>query len=90
MKRILLAIPLTLLLGVTAAYADGNRCTASPDHRQPEAALRQKLAADGWQIRRVKLENGCYEVYAIDADGHRIERNFDPATLAPVDSDKDD
>ncbi|MEQ8817178.1 MAG: PepSY domain-containing protein [Thalassobaculum sp.] len=90
MKRFLLTVPVVMLLGTGTAYADALRCPADAGQRQPESALRQKLEAEGWQIRRVKIEHGCYEIYAIDAQGHRRERNFDPVTLAPVGSDKDD
>ncbi len=90
MKGIYLALPLALVLGTGAAQAEGNRCAASHDQWQPEQALRAKLEAEHWQIRRIKVENGCYEVYAIDADGNRKESYFDPRTLKPVGTDKDD
>ena len=90
MKRFLLTVPVVMLLGTGLAHADDRQCTADAGQRQPESALRQKLAGEGWQIRRVKVERGCYEVYALDAQGHRAERSFDPVTLAPVGDDKDD
>jgi len=89
MKRILLALPLVLTLGAGAALADADRCAVPQDQRQPETALRQKLEADGWTVKRIKLEDGCYEVYAIDSAGRRVEAYFDPATLASVASKKD-
>lgn len=89
MNRILLALPLVLTLGGTA-LADAARCTVPQDQRQPETALRQRLEADGWTVKRIKLEDGCYEVYALDAQRHRVEAYFDPATLAPVTPRKDD
>lgn len=90
MKHVLLTLPLVLTLGAGAALADTDRCAVPRDQRQPETALRQKLEADDWTVNRIKLEDGCYEVYAIDAAGRRVETYFDPGTLAPVAAKKDD
>ena len=38
----------------------------------------------GWQIRRIKEDGGCYEVYAVTDKGDRVEAYFHPVTLAPV------
>ena len=35
----------------------------------------------GWDVRRVRTDDGCYKVYARDAQGRRIEAEFDPVTL---------
>jgi hypothetical protein len=51
---------------------------------RPEAELRQKISALGWKIRRIKEDGGCYEVYAIDQNGKRIEVYFHPLTLNVV------
>ncbi len=51
---------------------------------QDQAKLEQKLKAQGWQVRRIKEDGGCYEVYGLDKDGKRVEAYFHPLTLAPV------
>jgi hypothetical protein len=89
MKRFYLALPLALVLGAGIAHADGDRCAAPRDQWQPEHALRARLEADHWRIRRIKVEDGCYEVYAIDAAGNRKEGRFDPRTLQPAGTDGD-
>ena len=38
----------------------------------------------GWKIRRIKEDGGCYEVYAMNEKGERVEAYFHPRTLAPV------
>ncbi len=48
---------------------------------QPREALQQKLQAQGWQVNRIKTDEGCYEAYAIDENGRRVEAYFDPKTL---------
>lgn len=90
MNRILLALPFVLAFGGGTALADAARCTVPQDQRQPETALRQKLEAEGWTVKRIKIEDGCYEVYALDAKRNRVEGYFDPGTLAPVTAKKED
>jgi hypothetical protein len=51
---------------------------------QSEETLRQRLTAQGWQIRRIKVDGGCYEVYAVNQRGQRVEVYFHPVTLAQV------
>lgn len=75
------AVPLAL---AAPAAADDDGCNVPREQWQPEAALRQQLEGQGWQIRRVKVDDGCYEVYATDKDGRRREVYFDPQSLQPV------
>jgi hypothetical protein len=49
-----------------------------------QAALEKKLVASGWQVRRIKVDGQCYEVYGFDAAGKRVEAYFDPRTLEPT------
>lgn len=64
--------------------AASERCSVPQSEWQPEAALRQQLEGQGWQIKRIKSDEGCYEVYAHDKAGNRKEVYFDPKTLQPV------
>lgn len=89
MKTPLIAIALFAfpLLGGQAVAAQN--CTVPQEAAQSKEALQQKLEADGWQVRQIKLEDGCYEVYAVKADGSRLESEFNTATLEDV-GDGDD
>lgn len=77
-------------LVVTAAastvWAHGNvQCPQSPKAEwQPPTALQEKLAKDGWTVRRMELTPSCYEVYGKDPQGKRVEAFFDPKTLERV------
>lgn len=51
---------------------------------QSRDALRQKLQAEGWQVRRIKRADGCYRVVAVKADGTRLRARFNAATLEEV------
>jgi hypothetical protein len=60
-------------------------CSVPKAEWQPEQALRQKLETAGWKINRIKIDDGCYEVYGTDANGKRAETYFNPKSLDPVD-----
>jgi hypothetical protein len=42
------------------------------------------LKEKGWEIRKIKVDGGCYEVYAIDDKGERIEAYFHPVTFERI------
>ena len=80
-----------LLAGVLAgialdASATGLATCASgaPSGWQPQATLEKQLTDQKWQVRRIKVDGGCYEVYALNDKGERVEAYFHPVTLAPV------
>lgn len=45
-----------------------------------EPALTEKLVGEGWQVRRMKEDGGCWEVYGTTPEGLRVEGYFHPAT----------
>jgi hypothetical protein len=60
-------------------------CDSGPrETLQSQEKLEKMLAEKGWQIRRIKEDGGCYEVYALNEKGERVEAYFHPRTLAPV------
>tara|TARA_R110000868_G_scaffold58122_1_gene179257 strand:+ start:38576 stop:38890 length:315 start_codon:yes stop_codon:yes gene_type:complete len=81
----------TIALQSTPAYADDDKetCDAPADKWLPKQDLEAKLKADGWTIKNIKVEDGCYEVYAIDKDGKRVEAYFDPETFEAVKTKED-
>lgn len=65
-------------------------CDSGPQEKwQPKETLERQLTDKGWKIRRVKVDGGCYEVYAVTAKGDKIEAYFHPLTLAQVAEKKD-
>ena len=73
---------LVLSLGLAAlpALAD-NDCDAPLNRWQSRDAVRQMAAAQGWQIERLKIDDGCYEIRFTDAQGRRFKAKIDPETL---------
>jgi len=58
--------------------------SGSPDKWQSQEKLTAILKAKGWDVRKIKVDGGCYEVYALDDKGERIEAYFHPVTLERV------
>lgn len=71
---------------VTVAGATGlATCdSGSPDSWQPQAKLTAMLKEKGWEVRNIKVDGGCYEVYALDDKQERVEAYFHPVTLERV------
>ncbi|MBO6946891.1 MAG: PepSY domain-containing protein [Rhodospirillales bacterium] len=92
MKKYLAAAAAITVLGFGAApaFADDYRCDAPMTEWQPRENLQQKLESEGWKVKRIKTEDGCYEVYAFDKDGKRVEAYFDPKSLELLRKKRDD
>ncbi len=84
--------PLTMLVflgalsAASAAFA-GDDCFVPMKDWQPREAVRSMAEAQGWTIRRIKVDDGCYEIRGHDAQGRAFEVTVDPATLAIVESE---
>jgi len=89
MHRTVLAAALALFAAGTGTAVASTYCDVPAAEWQPVEALQQKLETEGWQVKGIKSEDGCYEVYAIDADGKRVEVLFDPETFDLVKNDAD-
>ena len=78
LRRSVLA--LSLGLAVLPLWADDD-CDA-PVHRwQSREAVRQMAAQQGWQIQRLKIDDGCYEIRGTDSQGRSFKAKIDPETL---------
>ena len=43
--------------------------------------LTAQLQKEGYEVRRIKIDGGCYEAYVIDASGDMTERYYNPLDL---------
>lgn len=87
MKSPLINISLVgLALLASSAWAHGNvKCTTAPKSQwKPHTELEAKLVKEGWVIRRMEVADSCYEVYAKDPKGKRVEAFFNPVTFKRV------
>ena len=55
--------------------------SGDPAKWQSQESLTKKMQAEGWKIRRIKVDGGCYEVYGTTPDGNRVEAYYHPVTL---------
>ena len=78
-----LAIAATALAASSPALATGKMtCNAGPQAKwKTQEVLQQTLVKQGWQVRKSKVDGGCYEVYGTDPEGNRVEAYFHPVTL---------
>jgi hypothetical protein len=89
MKRHLLLTLLSLAAAGSAFAQHAERCEPIPKEEwKPQAELERKLANEGWKISRVKITNGCYEVYGKNATGRSVELFFHPKTFDLVTAPK--
>ncbi|WP_116133140.1 PepSY domain-containing protein [Tropicimonas sp. IMCC34043] len=74
---------LPVLLPVAAA-ARHDDCFVPMADWQPREAVAQLAEDNGWVVRRIKIDDGCYQIDGTDADGRRIEVTVHPSTLQVI------
>jgi hypothetical protein len=80
MKRLALLTLVAAIAGIGTAAAD-DLCQVPQGEWQPKESLQKKLESEGWAIKAIKIDEGCYEVYGKDSTGNRMETYFDPKTF---------
>ncbi|MDE2383763.1 MAG: PepSY domain-containing protein [Alphaproteobacteria bacterium] len=53
---------------------------------KPQADLVAALKAKGLTVSKIKVEGGCYEAYATDAGGKKVNAAYNAETLEQVDN----
>ena len=74
----LLALSVALAAAPTLASDD---CEAPVARWQSREAVRQMAAQKGWEVQRLKIDDGCYEIRGTDAEGRGFKAKIDPETL---------
>lgn len=81
-------LPLALIAAAAVLIAANAQATGlmtcqsgDPAKWQSQQTLTKKMTAEGWKIRRVKIDGGCYEVYGTTPEGDRVEAYYHPVTL---------
>jgi hypothetical protein len=84
MKKTLLV---ALSLFSAGAFAGAN-CVKHPQADwMPQDHAKAKIEAQGYKIRKFKVDGNCYEIYGENKDGKKAEVYFDVKTLAVVKSE---
>lgn len=84
MKTTLLTAAILLaVLGPGMAMAD-DECNVPMAKWQPREAVEQMARTHGWTVRRIKIDDGCYEIKGEDGSGRAIKVKLDPGSLAVI------
>ena len=82
LRSLALAAAASLAFAATPASATGKMtCDAPQKQWKSLAALEAQLKREGWQLRKSKVDGGCYEVYGTDPEGNRVEAYFHPVSF---------
>ena len=91
MKQSVVFISILGALAVgSIALASDDDCDVPLSLWQSRATLQTYAESHGWVVRRIKIDDGCFEVYAYDTEGRRIEIKVDPSTFALVEFEYQD
>jgi hypothetical protein len=90
MKKTLAIVGFLALLPAGVAFADDNDCFVPMANWQPRKVVAALAAENGWTVRRIKIDDGCYEIDGRDADGRRIEVTVHPQTLQVIEFEYED
>ncbi len=74
MNKLALTLAIALALPSTAALAAGEN--ESPAAEDMQARIETMLTEQGYEVRRIQMEDGLYEAYAL-RDGERFEIYLD-------------
>ncbi|AQS47355.1 hypothetical protein BMG03_05750 [Thioclava nitratireducens] len=80
MKKTMTILAFLATFPAGAALADDD-CFAPMADWQPRDAVVQLAEQNGWTVRRIKIDDGCYEIDGTDVQGRRVEVKLHPATL---------
>lgn len=89
MRKTLTILALVAGLPAAAALADDD-CFVPMADWQPREAVAKLAEARGWTVRRIKIDDGCYEIDGKDQAGRRIEVTVHPATLEVLKIENED
>lgn len=74
-------LALSLSLAAPALLADDDDCDVPVKQWQSRDAVLRLAAQQGWQVQRLKIDDGCYEIRGTDAQGRSFKAKIDPETL---------
>ena len=90
LHHIIMAAAIAALCNIGSVQAQhAEKCEPIPiEQWKPQAELERKLENQGWKVSRVKITNGCYEVYGKNEKGGNVEVFFHPKTFELITAPK--
>ncbi|TDE34814.1 PepSY domain-containing protein [Antarcticimicrobium sediminis] len=89
MKKSLTILAFLSVFPAAAALA-GDDCFVPMADWQPREAVARLASENGWTVRRIKIDDGCYEINGRDAEGRQIEVTVHPSTLKVLEIEYED
>ncbi|WP_306752311.1 PepSY domain-containing protein [Paracoccus actinidiae] len=89
MRKTLTILAFLAVLPARAAFADDD-CFVPMSQWLPRGAVEELAAANGWTVRRIKIDDGCYEIDGRDRADRRVEVKVHPGTLQVIKLDYED
>lgn len=88
-KAVAVTFAISLTFAGQALADDG--CWAPMSDWQPRRAVETMAAQQGWTVRRIMIDDGCYKVFGRDSAGKDIRLTVNPVTLEILKTrDRDD
>ncbi|WP_293811474.1 PepSY domain-containing protein [uncultured Bosea sp.] len=82
-KPFVAGLLLLAIAGSGVAMADDD-CDVPLGRWQPREAVQAMAQARGWQVDRLRIDDGCYQIRGTDETGQPFKAKIDPATLEIV------
>jgi hypothetical protein len=79
--RTLSALAALAALGASGAACADTDCNDPISQWKPRELVLQMAEQHGWTVRRIKVDDGCYEVRGVDRMGNKIKAKYAPASL---------
>jgi len=89
MRKTLTTLACLMALLAGAAFADDD-CFVPMADWQPREAVAQLAAQQSWVVRRIRIDDGCYQIDGNDAQGRAIEVKVHPGTLDVLELEVED
>jgi hypothetical protein len=89
MEMLKTSLFIVAILASPSAFAGANCAKHPKSEWMPEAEAKANITAQGYKIRKFKVDGNCYEIYGTTKDGKKAEVYFDTKTLAVVKAEID-
>lgn len=83
MRQTPIYFALCLAIASAPALADDD-CQVPAKQWQSRDAVMQHASRQGWEVQRLKIDDGCYEIRGRDDKGRAFKAKLDPQTLQVV------
>jgi len=89
-RRITIAVAAAFcLVGTGWATGLADCDSGDPSTWKSQDDLKAQLEGEGYEVRQIKVDDGCYEAYVIGSDGEMQERYYHPVNFEFIPTEDD-